>query len=494
MPNAAGSNASVASSGTPEAPPSVRELKKRKRLTAFTAEPHFTQLHPTTVEGKGRVVFDPLIFGQSSNPEPSPSKRRATPRRKKKLAAADKKTASLSGSEDDQTSKPNWPDTEFPWKVRVEERVDEAKAQEDERLKWIERYLDRDSDDEDDEILFLSPNHAESSSTRPYYKRISHTRPVRKGRGKSIPLTVNRNNQRELIPRSFFPVDSADAIDALLSKKSVRTLSYRHQKRLGEEDEFDADLCICHGKDDGRELVQCDLCHTWYHLLCIDIKNISELGREEDPWFCKDCRDDNISWAVSIEAEESPASEPTFVPTEPAYHGQLYSQDVSLPASTFMSPTTWSFPTSQPLRVPKTPTRGSRNIYSESSRMVESLRHAPTQSLHRSFNSLGASDSVGHLLPAFDPPSTPWNYQNFNPFIQTPLQVGDQKSSNSARILHPGSSASMEDMSPHTYITLSDGMMNHRRNASSPPHLPTNMYEDSPVVRAGSSRIQNHRF
>jgi hypothetical protein len=41
-------------------------------------------------------------------------------------------------------------------------------------------------------------------------------------------------------------------------------------------------LCICRGNDDGWELVQCDDCRTWYHLECLGIKDIADLGREED--------------------------------------------------------------------------------------------------------------------------------------------------------------------------------------------------------------------
>ena len=32
---------------------------------------------------------------------------------------------------------------------------------------------------------------------------------------------------------------------------------------------------MCHGTDDGRELVQCDACSTWYHLECIGIEDTS---------------------------------------------------------------------------------------------------------------------------------------------------------------------------------------------------------------------------
>src|ERR1700694_3272627 len=57
------------------------------------------------------------------------------------------------GSHENQLKKPNWPDAEFPWRLRTEERNEEAKALQEEQLRWIERYLDRDSDEEDDDQM-----------------------------------------------------------------------------------------------------------------------------------------------------------------------------------------------------------------------------------------------------------------------------------------------------------------------------------------------------
>jgi len=102
----------------------------------------------------------------------------------------------------------------------------------------------------------------------------------------------------------FIPSDPADARTALLSKRSVHAVAARrrlHMKPFADGDGEDI-ICICHGRDDGRELVQCDDCRTWYHLECLGIKEIADLGH---PWYCHNC--------VTLRL---PISEPTFAPVE----------------------------------------------------------------------------------------------------------------------------------------------------------------------------------
>ncbi len=258
-----------------------------------------SKLCAVELEGTGRVILDmqPEEHGRPVTPEATPHKKRVNNRRKKKTTElhAHKKISSDPDAADEQTDKPNWPDTEFPWRLRTEERVELAKAEEEERMRWIERFLDRDSDDEDD---------AESSSQR----EVDETAPASKfgvvfdhtpetvyppGRGKMVPLLAYSDHTHLMSRRVAFPSDPADARAALLSKRSVRALSYRQQKRAarggGDDDSDNEIVCVCRGKDDGRELVQCDACQTWYHLQCIGIRTVAELGREEDPWFCRRC-------------------------------------------------------------------------------------------------------------------------------------------------------------------------------------------------------------
>ncbi len=56
----------------------------------------------------------------------------------------------------------------------------------------------------------------------------------------------------------------------------------------------------------------------WYHLECIGIRSIRDLGREEDPWFCSDCQ---LPAGAEREEEEEEElyREPTFAPTDMDY-------------------------------------------------------------------------------------------------------------------------------------------------------------------------------
>jgi hypothetical protein len=346
--------------------------------------------------------------GSPSSPEPTPSKKRVNNRKKKKTTETliNKKPYSVSEGVDDQGEKPNWPDAEFPWRLRTEERLELAKAEEEERMRWIERFLDRDSDDEGDVESNSQYQHDEPPSAShfdPVYEKGPDTSyPM--GRGKMVPLLAYPNSTPKLFKRITFPSDPADARAALMSKRSVRALSYRQQKRQRElDDEDDETVCICNGKDDGRELVQCDACQTWYHLQCIGIRNIAELGREEDPWFCRRCVARSPSPTRGPESLNT--SEPTFVPTdnEPNVFRAL---DAS-----FFPPGLQDSPNWVSLRAPRTPTRvGTFSDFSHS--WSDSSRPGPStpqqsSSTVRIYSSPLDGHSRNYDESPFDPTSTP---------------------------------------------------------------------------------------
>jgi len=250
------------------------------------------------------------------------------------------------------------------------------------------------------------------------------------GRGKMVPLLaypVGDTRKHSAVGRTVFPSDSADARVALLSKKTVRALSYRQQRRYkaGEDDE-DEVVCICNGKDDGRELVQCDTCQTWYHLHCIGIKNIAELGREEDPWFCRGCIARCRS--PSTEPDNFVVREPTLVPTDSETHRHR-SEDMP-----FYQPPLQESPNWHSSRMPKTPPRVACISHPESNRSlsswIDSDSSRPGPSTPRYY-----SQTVGVFTPGpfdvynleespFDPTSTPSRGIKFNAPFATPKSNG----------------------------------------------------------------------
>ncbi|KAH8101621.1 scaffold protein Nfu/NifU N terminal-domain-containing protein [Cristinia sonorae] len=254
----------------------------------------------------------------------------------------------------EEISKPNWLDTEFPWSTRAQERRERDQREHEEKMKCIERFLDRASDeesDDEDQSLGLTIHEEDDGPTT-----------LRTGRGKMVPLKANPDaHSRDPQERVMLPSDPADARAALLSKRSVRALAFRRRRReadseiqIGEDEE----VCVCKGMDDGRELVQCDDCHTWYHLECIGIRSIQELGREEDPWYCEDCL------GAEILAYE-PASEPTFVPTDKPL-SRNHRNPLMSSSSSALSP----FPSwSMDAPIPRTPVhvRDVRSTFSSSS-------------------------------------------------------------------------------------------------------------------------------
>ena len=167
-------------------------------------------------------------------------------------------------------------------------------------MQWIGKFLDEDSDAKSSEAApdeDVPPIHLDRGDPPP---AMQHEH------GRTLP-SPNRDSPSS--QRILLPSDPADARAALLSKHSVRALAARRRLRVqsaadGDDEEI---LCICRGRDDGRELVQCDDCRTWYHLECLGIGDIAELGREEDPWYCHNC--------VTL-MSNLPVSEPTFAPVE----------------------------------------------------------------------------------------------------------------------------------------------------------------------------------
>ncbi|KIM48473.1 hypothetical protein M413DRAFT_232847 [Hebeloma cylindrosporum] len=512
------------------APPTEKELKKRRRLAAFRSEASQNQskLCAVELEGKGRVLIDvpteepPLPM----SPEPSPKKRVNNRRKKKGVeVVVNKKTLGSSSVVDDQAEKPNWPDTEFPWRLRTEERLELAKAEEEDRLKWIERFLDRDSDDEDDADFPPTEATAHDDDILPIPM---HPVTFKPGRGKMVPLQAYPDslNMGSPTKRIAFPSDPADARAALLSKKSVRALSYRQQKRQRELHDEDDDevVCICNGKDDGRELVQCDACQTWYHLECIGIKNIAELGREEDPWFCRRCV--SRSRSPSTEPEILVTSEPTFVPTDEQPNVRRYSD------AAFFQPSLQESPNWATSRTPRTPTRVSYHGHSHSSHSwADSSRAGPSTPQHaahavRIYHNPDEAYNQNFDESPFDPTSTPsrgikfhapfatpknnvWPRQN-GPLFQTPSKPASRSSTYKAAETHapPPSLDPLSHLLPQEHLgrpfayddspirrsKVNDAPLARRvphspsrSRTSGPNHFP--YLEESPVVRSVGSRI-----
>ena len=412
-----------------------------------------------------------------------PTKKRASRRKNGAAVASSSFKDKMQVVDQVAPDRPNWPDSEFPWRIRSEERAEIAKAEEAERLRWIEKFLDRDSDEEDD-------NDEEEDISVSWGETHIELPTSGKGGGKMVPLMANPTNPNTL-PRSrntFHLSDPADARAALMSKRSVRALFYQQQQRASRQNDDNESneevVCVCNGQDDGRELVQCDGCQIWYHLHCIGIKSVAELGREEDPWYCDQCSRTVLTRTQS--PAFAPASEPTFV--------KMNDEPTTIPSFDlpFFQPpfqdspiTSWS---SQPSATPTQAYPLGPSFTPESS--WNNLKHSPSTPhvpLHevRPYATPGLFEGFGEAESPFDPTSTPsrgikfaapfatpknslWSMRA-NRLFQTPSQV--RTSNHTAQASGSLLSSLSEEQNPA-------GHLGGYRS------LP--MYDDSPIRRTKS--------
>ncbi|KAI0693652.1 hypothetical protein BC835DRAFT_1352893 [Cytidiella melzeri] len=425
---------------------------KRRRLSAFrdySTSDSYKKLYPVEMEGHGRVLVDQLPDELSQQVVETPSKRRGNARRKRggvQDSPSRKRTQLPDSSDDVVAGLPNWLDQVFPWSTRVQERKELAQKEEEHKLKWIERYLERDSDEDDEE---------DQSLGLPAQDLVDP--PLSRGRGKMVPLLVNPAESKQSTSKrnsTYYPSDPADARAALLSKRSVRALAFRRQQEI---------VCICRGKDDGRELVQCDDCKEWFHLECIGIKDISDLGREEDPWYCMDC--------LGIPSARS--SSPTFVPTDDRPTAKPRRDPLFYQGSTQESPPgiSWRMP-----GVPKTPSRGSDLVPQLSSRSSWDDSSSPTgprtpSTLHRSARAYATPKANITLEESFDPLSTPSRGMHISGPFTTPKPPAFWATR--AYAMQTPSRPAKRQTAPWAFDNLQD---------DSSPYRP--VYDDSPVRRS----------
>jgi hypothetical protein len=480
-PGPRGSSSTAAQEDTvPDGPINEREARKRRRLEAFRRVPTRvkTSLHPVEVEGKGRVLLDVGAEEVSELLEELQSsaagkKRGAKKRRRVGPGSRGGKTRAVK----EETKPPNvresapldWPDEEFPWNVRTHERRELEAAEEADRMQWIGKFLDEDSDAksseaaQDDDVPPIRLDHADPPP------------PVQHEHGRTLP-SPNRDGTSP--QRTLLPSDPADARAALLSKQSVRALAARRRLRMqssadGDEEDI---LCICRGRDDGRELVQCDDCRTWYHLECLGIRDIAELGREEDPWYCHNC--------VTL-MNDLPVSEPTFAPVEEE-NSPRRRRDPLFFEALQESPTTgsdWRIPLHGPSpTTPKTNrARGTAEVSSRSSFGSRNGPHTPRNSSAstervRVYTTPSADERIFHhdddddAISPFDPTSTPSRGMHVG------ASVGSVFATPKWQIRLPQTTAAHAPPSP-----LRDGNDNSANRVAYRTSL---LHEDTPVDRS----------
>ena len=305
-----------------------------------------------------------------------------------------------------------WPDKEYPWSLQKHQRDEYEEAWRRQRLAWIERFLDRESEsDEEENDPVAGPSNQKFDSGPMTRSQGGHKRSV------SVNLKPNPR-QSGILRQMTFSAANTDAREVLLSKKHVRVVAERLRKRRVAEEEEGVVMCICQGVDDGRPMVRCDECRTWYHLICMDIHDESELG---DEWYC---------WKCLPSAEDpapAPLTEPTFAPAMPESPPRAGVGDQPLYQSALQPSPMPPSPITQWTR-DSSPTRRERLPHSLVGDPGDPVRGGPSTPYHsRSMNSGLYSppkfyDEYGTDDHApFDPTSTPSRGLKFpNPVPITP--------------------------------------------------------------------------
>ncbi|KAF9645030.1 hypothetical protein BDM02DRAFT_3190066 [Thelephora ganbajun] len=403
------------------------ETRKRKRLESFlTPTPRTSKLRIVDVESRGRILLnaeEEASLHETLDGGNPVRQKRPVDKRKLKGNGNGKESPSkrdVTAPPDSGPVGPDWLDAEFPWSLKVDQLVRAYWETQAEKIRGIEKFLDRDSDSESEgEEIMPSSAWGELYQHPPM--------PCRRGRGKMVPIKAT---DRRRVGTMVFPSDPADARAALLSRRAVRTLILRrasharHSNILGDgsgsgEDE---DSCVCGGKVKDSGLVQCDDCERWYHLRCIGVSDVGELGGPNDPWYCTGCMKDTRR---TVTPEPIiPSSEPTIVPTDDDCPGSSPKDPLFFVGDSERSP----FPTWRPRARLSTPTRGSAAFepLSGSSSTAYSNKGDPStpqsSGLARIYETPNLFINVGGGESAFDLTTTPSRGMKFNAF--TPKSIG----------------------------------------------------------------------
>ncbi|KAJ7605529.1 hypothetical protein DFH06DRAFT_1310150 [Mycena polygramma] len=139
------------------APLTEKQRRKKQRVDKFrnggSGPPQ--RLFVGEVRGIGRVILDETPHnGVYTDVTAAAAARRPAEERRRKKAAADFAARERERKEremtfDDVPTQPNWPDDDFPWRLREERRVQLQKQDRELRIRYIEEFFAQDTDDEE---------------------------------------------------------------------------------------------------------------------------------------------------------------------------------------------------------------------------------------------------------------------------------------------------------------------------------------------------------
>ncbi|KAG8963989.1 hypothetical protein FRC03_002327 [Tulasnella sp. 419] len=253
----------------------------------------------------------------------------------------------------------HWPDSQFPWSLNDQQRKAERKRLRNEKMKLVERFLDRDtddslSDDEEDSVMTANDEDSMEEGGMVHKARdlsaLGHDAPE----NQNDTLMPARPYLDDTTPDLVVPSDPGDARYAFASRRDIRAQLFQSKRRREESTEDSEDdgpvACICREPEDGRRMVRCDGCRSWFHQICVDILDENQL---DDFWYCWKCSRDAVSFPE--DGSVTPATTMVVPPTQP----QPISEDTrpEQETDTFpspnpdRSPSPFSSPPKSPIRL-----------------------------------------------------------------------------------------------------------------------------------------------
>ncbi|KAG8929412.1 hypothetical protein FRC02_005618 [Tulasnella sp. 418] len=253
----------------------------------------------------------------------------------------------------------HWPDSQFPWSLNDQQRKAERKRLRNEKMKLVERFLDRDTDDslsDDEEDSVMTANDEDSMEEGGMVHRarglsaLGHDAPE----NQNDTLMPARPYLDDTTPDLVVPSDPGDARYAFASRRDIRAQLFQSKRRREESTEDSEDdgpvACICREPEDGRRMVRCDGCRSWFHQICVDILDENQL---DDFWYCWKCSRDAVSFPE--DGSVTPATTMVVPPTQtqPVSEDTRPEQETDTfpPPNSDRSPSPFSSPPKSPIRL-----------------------------------------------------------------------------------------------------------------------------------------------
>ena len=194
----------------------------------------------------------------------------------------------------------NWPVHEHPWVDVLPPRPTDQAEEDEDRLRWLNQFLDRNDDDEsssDEDIDAYRIRHELKQ------QETARGRPMPESPDARSALYARHDAQEQIFRRASSASVPGPGLSpplpfgsSAISPPPTRTnTTASTSSRVGgstaqapSESDGDVINCVCgDNTEDDRAMVGCDGCSFWFHQECVGIRSEDQLGAT---WYCQDCR------------------------------------------------------------------------------------------------------------------------------------------------------------------------------------------------------------